>query len=106
MLVEQTARDVAEVAVGVGNGHSVELYLIGDERNGLVLKVIACVEWPDVSFAVHRHRSYEVDVAEWSHEVQPSLGVSRYFAYEAVGERVEEVDVCAVGLQVEVDIVS
>ena len=69
MLVEQASADVAKISVGIGYCYPVEFYLVGDECDSLVLKEISCVEWSDMSLAVHGHLTYEVDIVEWSHEV-------------------------------------
>ena len=95
--------EVASVAVLVGEQLVAQLYLVVEEVYGVVLQLVGGIERRDGGLAVGRELSGEVDGVERSGESDGAVGVTGNLTDEALGERVHEVEVGAVGEDVEVD---
>ena len=95
--------EVALVAVLVGEQLVAQLYLVVEEVYGVVLQLVGGIERCDGGLAVGRELTGEVDGVERSGESDGAVGMTGNLADEALGERVHEVEVGAVGEDVEVD---
>ena len=106
MLVMDESVDIAGIAVGIADDGILELYLVGDEGDGVVVEGVAAVERTNHRRTVDDELAGEVDGAERTGKANLAHGATVDLADERLGERVHEVDVGGVGLDAEVDIVA
>ena len=97
------AGEVGLVAVAVVQGQTVQEDVVGDEDDGVAVEVVGSVQRLDGEVAPHDELSRKVDVVEGACQTEVAAGVARDVAEEALSEVVHEVDVGAVGADIEVD---
>ena len=80
-----------------------ELDLVGNEHNRVASQLISRVEGRYCGLSIDNDFAREVDIIEGAGEACATIGMTRDMTEERFGEIVHEVDIGAIGLDIEIN---
>ena len=103
MLMVDAAREDGLMPFAIGNCHIAQLYLVGNHHHGVASQLIGGVQRGNGGIGIYHQISCEVDIVECASYAGITFGMPCDLAEERLGVTVHEIDIGAVGADIEVD---